>query len=391
MTRSDMIKAQLRRLSPYRGLVIDVPTWASAHNYHRSLLRLHSVGMHSPGIVFGLDVVAWNPPDNSVVVYPGMAVDVEGNIIIVSEPQRFRLQTEDSGTAYLVVQYREVAEETAPASGDEEIQPKYVVEAYALEERRQPPTEAYVELGRIEIGGDGSSITDSVNPLTPGANEIDVRHRAESTGSSRSSIAVGMVPLEEVSEGQLRHQAGVLALVRAINATTPYGASFAGAVNLGEEVRNCDLLVVSGHQSFALTEQWETVLRNFLDRGGALFTETCGEGLRRSSTPEPFQRSVMELTEKLDRRLDPVERGHPLFGSHHLFAEPPEGLNGSASLSEADGVVLSTGDYGCLWDGGRSRRASSRESIRAATELGINLAVYASQRAHERSVKMAPP
>ncbi len=66
MTLSDYIKKPLRRMNPYRGLVVDVPTWVDAHDYHRAAQRMHSLSLHSPGVVAGLEVVSGgNSPDNT--------------------------------------------------------------------------------------------------------------------------------------------------------------------------------------------------------------------------------------------------------------------------------------------------------------------------------------
>ena len=167
MSLDNMINKPLRRLNPYRGLVIDVPTWDAAHEYHNSQRKLHAMGMHQPGIVTGLEVVGWNPPDGSVVIYPGMAVDHEGNTIIVSEPQRIQVQTGEAGALQLVIQYREVADEMAHTGEDEEPQALYILEAYRLDARLQIPEEDYIELARIQVSGSGAAVVDAQNPLQP--------------------------------------------------------------------------------------------------------------------------------------------------------------------------------------------------------------------------------
>jgi len=116
MPLEDFLKSQRRRVNPYKGLVIDVPIWADAHNYHREQQRLHALSMHGYGVVTGMDVVAWNPPDNSVVIYPGVAIDPDGNVIVVTEPQRFNIRTEESGIAYVAVEYSEIPPADDPLS-----------------------------------------------------------------------------------------------------------------------------------------------------------------------------------------------------------------------------------------------------------------------------------
>jgi hypothetical protein len=43
-------------------------------------------------------------------------------------------------------------------------------------------------------------------------------------------------------------------------------------------------------------------------------------------------------------------------------------------------IVVSTCDYGCLWQGDRRAGPADREDIRAALEFGANLVAYARQR-----------
>ena len=73
MTLSSSITTPQRWINPYRGLVVDVPTWTDAHEYHRVQQRLHGLSMHIPGVVSGLDVIADEPPGAAVTVYPGVA------------------------------------------------------------------------------------------------------------------------------------------------------------------------------------------------------------------------------------------------------------------------------------------------------------------------------
>ncbi len=389
MSLTDIIKKPMRRLNPYRGLLIDVPTWTAAHDYHRIHQQLHSMSMHSPGIVAGLEVVAWNPPDNSVVIYPGVAVDSEGRVIIVGEPQRFYLQTKEKGTAYIVLQYREVPQEYTPTPGEQDPQPLYTLEAHRLEERRQlPEDEPYVELARVEIAGRSNTISDARDPYQPGANEIDLRFREVSGSRPLGEVAVGLVPLEAGADGLVRHQAGALALCRAINATTGYRARFRGTVDLRQEVRGCHLILMTGQEEFTLAEEWERNLKAFHERGGVIFGEACGAGITSTEQAVAFRQSFRALAERLGAKLTTVERGHPLFTVHHVFAEVPGGVDGPALIVSGEGIIYSDGDYGCLWDGGRPEKPAPREAIRSAVELGTNLGVYSHQRVHRQSVRM---
>jgi hypothetical protein len=50
------------------------------------------------------------------------------------------------------------------------------------------------------------------------------------------------------------------------------------------------------------------------------------------------------------------------------------------SLKAGGGVIFSTADYGCLWQGDRRSGAAGREAIRAAHEFGANILAYAEAR-----------
>ena len=110
MELEDIVKFQLKRVNPFQGLVIDADIWRDAHEYHRDQQKLHMLAFHNVGIVGGLEVVANKPPDLSVSIQPGMAVDPEGNIIIVAKTQRYRIQTPEKKTLYLIIQFREVVD-----------------------------------------------------------------------------------------------------------------------------------------------------------------------------------------------------------------------------------------------------------------------------------------
>ncbi len=388
MSIDEVIKKPLRRLNPYRGLVIEVPTWSAAHDYHNTQRRLHAMAMHQPGVVTGLEVVGWNPPDGSVVIYPGVAVDHDGNTIIVSEAQRFQVQTGDAGTLHLVIQFREITDELAHTGEGEESQAVYFLEAYRLDGRLEIPEEDHIELARIQISGSGAAVTDAQNAQEPQPDEIDVRYRTLAGPRPKGQVSIGLVPLETTPDGIVRHQPGALSLVRSINATTEYRAEFTGLINLNQEIKDCNMLLLAGQEEFTLTEAWEGSLRNYLDRGGIMLGENCGAGLKGPDQESPFQRSFREMADRLGRPLVPMERRHPVFSALHLFAEPPEGADGKAAMFGANGIIYSDGDYGCLWDGGRPEKAASRSAIRSGVELGVNLAAYSYQRTHEYSVRM---
>ena len=388
MSLADIIRKPLQRLNPHRGLVIDVPTWSAAHDYHRLQQRLHALSMHGPGVITGLEVTSWSEPDHSVVVHPGVAMDDDGNIIILGEAQRIYLQIQDAGTTYLVLRYNEAPYEMTNTSGGEEPQATYTLEGYALEQRDQLPDDIFLELARIDVSGPEATVYGAENLYEPGLDQIDMRYRMISGPRPLGQVNIGVIPLETTSEGAVYHLPGVIGLVRAINGATKYRAEFKGLIDLNQEVRDCHILFTAGHQGFGPDEARDQVLLNFLERGGVLVGEACGANLSGADAAAPFQQSFALLAERLGRRLGTVARGNNLLNAYFLFAEPPEGIDGPSHLVEGNGIIYSTGDYGCLWDGGRANAPASRESIRSAMEMGINLGVYSSERGHRHSVTL---
>jgi hypothetical protein len=70
-----------------------------------------------------------------------------------------------------------------------------------------------------------------------------------------------------------------------------------------------------------------------------------------------------------------VERWHPLLLSRHVLVAPTD-----PPLVEGGGIVISSADLGCAWQGGAESAPIDRESIRQALELGTNAAVFGQQR-----------
>ena len=385
MSLVNLIKNPLKRLMPHRGLFINVDVWSAAHEYHRRQQRLHSLSMHRPGVAVGLEVLANSPPDNSVLVDRGIAVDSDGNMILFPEPERYRLQTDHAGVVYLVLRYDETSDENnreTDATLGKEYQPLFAVERGIVEVRGQLPSESYVELARIELSGTGNIVNEPQDPVCPGLDEVDYRSRTVSGLRPLGEIGIGLIDLSDGSADRPRHLSGAGRLVQAINATTAYHAEFRGTFDLREEIAGCHLLLVAGQQSFSLTDDQLSIIGHFLARKGTLWAESCGAGLDRINEAVPFLHAVEAMVGSLQRNLGFVERSHPLFNSHYLFAEPPNGVEGATQILFSDGIFYSNGDYGCLWNGGRPERSAPRPDIRSATELGINLGVYSLRRIH---------
>jgi hypothetical protein len=398
MELEDIITFQLKRVNPFQGLVIDADIWRDAHEYHRDQQKLHMLAFHNVGIVGGLEVVANKPPDLSVNIRPGMAVDPDGNIIIVAKTQRYRIQTPEKKTLYLIIQFREVP--TEPHQPPEGGQPTRILEAYRIQEREKLPSEPHLELARIIFDPADEAIRDAKNPSKPGKNEIDLNFRKEAITVSlppverppvpekpavqveeaprrpAQTIAIGHAVLGEASQDL--HISGLQNLIREINRQDSFEVNLEENITLDEKIDRCAMIYLTGSGHFELTAEQQTAFSNFLQSGGVVFGEGCTEGQQEAASKgaREFGLAFNQLAAQLNCKLEVVQRGHPLLSVIHVFAEVPPGAE-PAMLLEGGHMVYSASDYGCAWQGGHQDQPLSRDIIRGCFEIGTNIATYA--------------
>lgn len=95
------------RVSFFDGKLLTAADLNSEQEYVRGKQKLHNRALHGFGIVSGLDVSSGG---GKVVLAPGLALDCEGNEIVITAPQVFDppCQTEQARTAYVNLRYAEV-------------------------------------------------------------------------------------------------------------------------------------------------------------------------------------------------------------------------------------------------------------------------------------------
>ena len=143
---------------------------------------------------------------------------------------------------------------------------------------------------------------------------------------------------------------------------------------------SADLVYLTGTARLALGSSETEALGRLLERGGVLVGDGCASGAAGEGGAREFARSFAEIAEGLGRRLEAVQRGHPVFTGRYLFAQPPAGARSStvlladAAAGAAGSVLYCDADYGCAWNGGAPEHPLARGAIRDALELGVNLA-----------------
>lgn len=399
MEPREITSFQFKRVSPFDGLMIDAEAWRDAHTYHRDHQRLHVLAFHRMGVVRGLKVTANSPADQSVVISPGMGVDPEGNVIILPQAHRHRLETRGKALIYLVIQFREVP--TGPNQPPEGGQPTRVLEAYRIQERDKLPDEAYLELARVDYDPSDQVVKDAVDPSKPTRNEIDLRFRVESgtapvgpaprvvfeappthvAGRPSATVEpppprVGVTVLGHVVLGSGRsdlHVAGLRALVREAKL---HGLEIGlrEGLSLGDDVLQCQVLYLTGNTRFTLNPKQLDSLREFLGSGGLVFGEGCpgGQTGLESRGAKEFGLAFNELAGQFRCKLENVQRGHHLLSCLFVYSSVPQGAEPGMILAGGR-MVYSASDYGCAWQGGRDNQPLPRETIRSSIELSTNI------------------
>ncbi|MBN1261989.1 MAG: DUF4159 domain-containing protein [Anaerolineae bacterium] len=359
----------VKRLHPRDGTAITAAVWEEAHTYHRGRQQLHDALGHGPGILTGLNVIASDPPDSTVYVLPGVAIAPNGDLIVVKRPVTFDFGAAE-GTLSLWLTYTESppSTESDPDSGERQ----YIYAQFGLEAQISDQDVDGVGLARIRRQSMQAPITDASNAARPKANEIDLRFRRSAGIPVQPHPLLAAVIRTEGGE-PADHGAETLAQTLRFTGRTPLWIDH--DVTLSSPLDGYDLVYLIAQTTVAPGKETLNALYTYLQGGGSLFIESCHTA---GSDPAASEASLLDMLTSLGVQLHPIEAGHPLLTTPHCFAAPPEGATRSeVRILVGEGVIFSTGDYGCLWAGKGHGFTPTREAIRAAHEWGENLIHFA--------------
>jgi hypothetical protein len=394
MTQKDSLqKFPTRRIKPIDGMAVTAQVWEEAHEYHTLLQRFHNLYAHGPGILTGLDVRASDPPDSTVYILPGLAVDPVGNVIALTQPVAYDFGQEIEGLIYLLLNY----EESRPRSGDTQEQggsPYYVDTHFAVHARPTLPDTPWIELARVKRQTRDAFLLDAQDAEHPGVNEIDMRFCRRVAGPPHlvpevlfsETLCLGISYVGEVTAALKAHGQGIDALVRSLRWSTSMGGNLqvrlCADVNvpLDSGLKSYTVLYLASQGAFQLGSEEMSALYDYIQGGGTVFFESCRRELGEGDSPA--EASFADLCDSFGLTLEELPAGHSLLSTPYLFAAPPAGFErqGTPKVLVGDGIIFSTHDYGCLWQGQRRDGLASREEIRSALEWGYNIVAYASGR-----------
>jgi hypothetical protein len=362
-----------KRIKPNDGLAVTADIWEEAHEYHRQHLRLHNLLQHGQGIVTGLEVIASDPPDTSVYILPGVAVDSAGQIIVLPQPVAYDIGDELEGLLYLLLSY---GESRPKAGGAGEGTPLYVQAEFSIAARTLLPNTPWVELARIRRRSRKDAFVNAKNSAQPGPNEIDLRFRREVGAPREVSVAVCYLGGEtgEARDATLKHGRGAIYLARALGHMGDYQVVVHDDLPLAPGIETNTLIYLVGHGEFELSSGQVNGLSNFVNRGrGTLLIE---------SSDSAAEATFLNLLAGMEMEPVALSPGHRLLMGPHLFAAPPPGFEAEEvpRVLVRGGVIFSTGNYGLVWQGEIQDGVPSREQLRSATEWGANIIAYARRR-----------
>lgn len=175
---------ELKRLSFFTGFFTTAEDWNQGQKYHLEKCKLHSRGLHTPGIIQGegqeLWVKATDPASLYVEVLAGAALDGEGNAIYLGQPRKLEVVPPDTlpQLVYIAIKYAE-----EPTDYVENVEtPQYsgysrMAEVPRLEvTTTKPDKQAWLELARIDLQPGVTEIADPKDPNNPKGDEINRRH-----------------------------------------------------------------------------------------------------------------------------------------------------------------------------------------------------------------------
>lgn len=424
-----------QRLRASDGLLITVDGWQRTQSYHRQRQNFYYQSLHEAGIVSGLGVSVTAAPEavearyrngRWIQVAPGIAIDAQGNPIVVTEPSVFQVQSrceeETSKTVYIVLTYVDPDELRYPPGQD------WVTELYRIVEKTTLDV-LDVELCRIQLTPGEVALTIADDVFNPPPNTLDLTQRKSVRPQSAGVVSVAHLTADASADSPIH--TGFVHLLRAVRLLYPdlqgndalLPLPLGSAAMAAETLEQADLAYLSYDGRSQLSESLQTALKTFIEGGGVLLVAADGDTTRQDelanikgelvqalaeaeSDPSlgaakaSIQSEIAAIDAELSQFTEAVQQAtiafgqqlglsmagsgavpatHPLRTAPFLFSQWPQAGEQPVSLFAWGGIVLCVGPLAPQWgpDGVPER---SRQAIRSAHEMGINLLHYAWQR-----------
>jgi hypothetical protein len=154
-----------KRVRYYDGQILTAKDFEDEQQYHIEMRHRHNKLLHGSGIVTGLEVdVSGCPPCLSVIVSPGLAIDVEGREILLTATIALPIKNQQS-PQLVTIECRERETDWVPSAGAGQKTPSrledYVLAALVVEPKKPDA----VTIGRVVASASGWIIDPTFQPL----------------------------------------------------------------------------------------------------------------------------------------------------------------------------------------------------------------------------------
>ena len=386
----------LHRLNVRDGLIVNAERWELAHRYHKHRQNIHYQSLNEPGIVCGLGIQIIQAPASGarlqkqsrwLKIQPGIAIDIEGNPIVVDQsvdrsfpfvsPKISNKNFDEEITVYLVVSY----EDNQTLIEEEGWRER---EWFKFDQQINPPTQKQIELCRIKLRVEDIALgrfelKKPQNVFLPEINEIDLRYRPSAKTKSQALVNIATTaPQSHNSSSQTANQS-LEYLMQSLNVLYP---NLQGNTEVEEdilakdlELRNTDLIYIHSRQidNLYIMDFRKKALDDYRKLGGMILIETNSE-----ATLEEINESISLLFEVT---INPWQEWHNSSEVHSfktqpfLFAALPKYIK---NIYYSEGIIVVLGSLSKAWGG--EFEELSRNDIRTAQELGINILNFAWKR-----------
>lgn len=397
------------------------------------------------------DVVAKYRDERWVEIQPGLAIDLFGNFIVVPEAMSYRISSEATPErplmVYLVVKFRDPEELRTRKNSDR------IIETFRIDEKTSPPTEGDVELCRIRLQAGLVQLEAPADMFSPSDNQLDLRYRLQPQLRPQAIVSLAMYKGLAIDESEQEHLVSNLSFL--LQSTAGLYPTLQGSDEIGQfslqsaelhPLLDYDLFFMTDRQVQVLGDSEFEVLRKYLQAGGTVLVEAssglkhwlqgnaikdlsklfqdleqalneidnnptidtdtrlkqCRQDIvseremistelarRKNSIAGRFQ----EFAQSLGIQLTPLEKLDPhdvLRTQPFLFATAPTINRKPIKILTGGGIIVAIGNLSAAW-GLNNKQLLSREAIRTAQELGINILHFAWRRRQLIRGQQPPP
>ncbi|MEA5487743.1 MULTISPECIES: hypothetical protein [Pseudanabaena] len=429
------------RLQVSDGLMINSERWRLAHEYHQHRQNVQYQSLFLPGIICGLGVAPIAAPEDLpakfrdgrwVQIQPGLAIDLQGNFIVVPTPLDFRISTTaydaEIAIVYLVLSYVDPAK-LKRVNGNE-----VLVETFRVNEKTDLPLETDIEICRIAIAEGKLEIQKPTDIFSPQVSQLDMRYRLQA--QIRPQNLVRVATFSDNQQGPIQENLHFLgqslsSLAPSLSLIEPIGMLDLNAELTLSYLSSYHLICLTHAQVLTINDATQLALREYIAMGGVVLIEAsirnsqlenlvgiynelqnASNKLKKTSQSQSMaqqadQSSIQsELLSELEaiaieinsstqdfldslrsrvpmetpmQAFSDLERTHPLRSQPFLFPNLSAIADQPMQILTNGGLIVILGKLSPIWSG-QSDQALTRETIRNSQELGINILHYAAQR-----------